>query len=358
MKIFLLAALVLLPLFAFAGSPEFAPDSTADTTAAAKESPWLAVPLLTINPKLGFSLGALAGYLHYFDDKSKVSTFGLSGMYTSTHSYVAMAFGKASFGEDHHRLVGLVVAGNIKNDYDDFLGTGVPLKSSDRLRAVVSRYLYRVKGDWFGGVQALYTNYSVIGEQSFDEQTLELLGIEGFESGGIGLNAYHDSRDNENSPSHGWLLNANNIAYREWMGGAQDFDVYRLDFRGFLGHGEGNVFVVRQLDQWTVDAPKSAYAPVQLRGYKRGQYLGRHMSSLEAEERLRLGSRWTSTFFTGVAVLYGDGRSATDTENMYPNWGAGIQFVLKQKEGIVLNLEYAGGKKGNQGIYMIMGYAY
>jgi hypothetical protein len=358
MKVYVVAALVLLPLLASAGTPGIAPDSAVETAAVEQESPWLAVPLLTINPKLGVSIGALGGYLHYFDEQSKVSTFGLAAMYTSTDSYVASAFGKASFGADHHRIVGLVVAGNIKNDYDDFLGTGAPLKSSDELRAVVSRYLYRFAGDWFGGAQAVFTNYSVVGEQSFDEQVLEILGVQGFKSGGIGVNAYHDSRDNENSPSGGWLLNANNIAYRDWLGGAENFDVYRTDFRGFAGHGDGHVLAVRQLNQWTVDAPRSAYAPVQLRGYKRGQYLGRHMSSIEAEERLRIGARWTATGFTGVAFLYGDGMKATDTENMYPNWGAGIHFVLKQKEGIVLTLEYAGGKKGNSGIYMIMGYAY
>jgi hypothetical protein len=70
------------------------PDTSTMAPAKEKESPWLAVPLLTINPKLGFSLGALGGYLHYFDEKSKVSTFGVCAMYTSTHSYVASAFGK------------------------------------------------------------------------------------------------------------------------------------------------------------------------------------------------------------------------------------------------------------------------
>ena len=93
-----------------------------------KESPWLLIPTFSSNPKLGLSLGALGAYLHYFDKQSQVSMFGISGQYTSTESTVAAAFAKTSFDADHQRLLALVVGGVIKNDYDDFLGTGQPLK--------------------------------------------------------------------------------------------------------------------------------------------------------------------------------------------------------------------------------------
>jgi len=171
------------------------------------------------------------------------------------------------------------------------------------------------------------------------------------------LNAYHDSRDNENSPTQGWLLNANNIAYREWIAGSNNFEVYRIDYRGYWEHGKGNVFAVRQYNHLTVDAPPSAQAPVLLRGYKMGQYLGKNMSSVEAEERLRIAERWTATIFTGVACLYGGGKSCSGA-NIFPGIGAGIQYLLKPKAGIVLNLEFAAGKDGNQGVYLKMGYGF
>jgi hypothetical protein len=44
--------------------------------------------------------------------------------------------------------------------------------------------------------------------------------------------------------------------------------------------------------------------------------------------------------------------------NLYPDYGAGVQYVLKRREGIVLNLEYAGGKDGNYGVYLKLGYSY
>jgi hypothetical protein len=323
-----------------------------------EESPWLLVPIFSSSPKLGVSVGALAGYLHYFDEKSQVSTFGLNGQYTSTGSIVATAFGKASFDEDRQRLLALLAAGNIKNDYSNYLGTGQPLQTEDELRAFVTRYLHRVTGDWFAGVQAIYTNYYLAGQNAFDEQVLDTLGLQGFTSGGVGVNLYHDSRDNENSPTSGWFLNANNVAYRDWIAGSEDFDVYRVDFRGFLGHGEGNVLAARQFNQFTAGAPPAALAPVQLRGYTMGEFLGKNMSSLEVEERLRIAERWTSTFFLGIAALYGNGQTVTESKNLFPGYGLGVQYMIKQKEKIILNLEFAGGKDGNYGIYMKIGYGF
>src|SRR3974377_429040 len=114
-----------------------------------EESPWLLVPTLSSNPKLGTTVGVMAGYMHYFDPDSKVSIFGLNAKYTSTNSVIGALFAKMSFAADHQRLNVFTAGGNIKNDYDDFLGTGMPLKSEDHLRAIPLRYLY---GVWGNGV--------------------------------------------------------------------------------------------------------------------------------------------------------------------------------------------------------------
>jgi hypothetical protein len=325
---------------------------------AKKESPWLVVPTFSSNPKLGTSLGFIASYMHYFDEKSQVSLFGVNALYTSTDSAIVALVNKASWSADHHRLLVIAPFGLIKNDYNDFLGTGKPLKSEDNLSALVSRYLYRVTGDWFAGVQGALTNYQIIGQNALDEEILQTLGLTGFRAGGIGLAVLHDSRDIEFSPTRGWYMNLNNVAYRDWIAGDNNFDVYRLDLKAFFEHWGGQVLAVRQSNQWTADAPPSAFAPVTLRGYKMGQYLGKNMSAIEAEERLRLAKSWGATIFTGIACLYGEGKSCSETENLYPMLGAGIQYIVKQKEGIVASMEYAQGKWENYGIYLKMGYGF
>ena len=82
------------------------------------------------------------------------------------------------------------------------------------------------------------------------------------------------------------------------------------------------------------------------------------MSSIEGEERFRLGERWTATVFAGFACTYGEGQSCSERANLFGAAGAGVQYVLKPKDGLVLNLEYAAGKDGNQGVYLKIGYAF
>jgi hypothetical protein len=313
-------------------------------------SPWVLLPQFSNNPKLGTSVGGFAGYLKKFDAKSQVSVFGASAQYTSTDSATAAVFARTSFGEDHHRITALAVSGLVKNDYDDFLGTGAPLKSEDHIRSFVGRYLYRVTDDWFLGAQALATNYQIVGQTALDDDLIGLLGLTGFEAGGVGLVLYHDSRDLQDAPKKGWLFNLNNIAYRQSIEGSNDFDVYRADYRQFWSHGDGHVLAVRQSNQWTRDAP---------RGYTMGEYLGKSMSSIEVEERHRIAERWTATLFAGVACLYGGSRGGcSGSENIFPSVGVGVQYILKPVQGIVANLEFAAGKDGNKAVLFKMGYAW
>jgi outer membrane protein assembly factor BamA len=184
------------------------------------------------------------------------------------------------------------------------------------------------------------------------------LGLESYKSAGLGLVVQYDSRNNESSPLSGSFLNLNNMAFRENLGGDNNYDVYRVEFRYYIPHGDSSTVALRTLNHLTSGAPTAARAPVMLRGYKIGEYTGEFMSSIEAEERWRFARKFTATLFAGVACLYGDVGNCSDGANLYPNGGVGIQYIMKPKEGIVMNLEYAAGKSGNQGIYLKMGYAY
>jgi hypothetical protein len=108
----------------------------------------------------------------------------------------------------------------------------------------------------------------------------------------------------------------------------------------------------------TFDAPPAAFASVALRGYTPGEYLGEYVSSLEAEERYRLGERWTATLFGGVAALYGDTPNPAGGSNLYPAIGGGVQYLLKPQAGVVLNLEFAQGADGSYGLYLKIGYGF
>ena len=341
-------------VFAQQSPPEKPPQPAA---AEESRSPWLLVPVFSTSPKLGTALGGLGAYMHKFDEESRVSLFGVSYQYSSTQSQVATLFARTSFSADHHRVVALTVLGHIENDYEDYLGTGQPLQTDDDMKAVVGRYLYRVKGNWFMGAQGTAANYQVLGATPEDDLVLETLGVRGFESAALGAVLMHDSRDSEDMPTTGWFLNTNNLAYREALGGASSFDVYRVDLRTFWKHGGAHVLAVRQYNWLTSDAPSAAQATVTLRGYKFGQYLSPYMSSLEVEERLSFNARWGATLFAGAASLYGDAPVPLE-RTTYPTIGAGVHFVIKPVQRMLVNLEYAQGTGDNRGVYLKLGYAW
>lgn len=334
-------------------------DSALTADAKLAKSPWMAMPTVSSNPKLGTSVGVLGAYVLKFDPKSRTSMVGLTASYTSTQSYIGALFARLSWGEDHHRLIAVGAFGHINNDYQDYLGTGQSLKTTGELRAFSTRYLYRIGGDWFIGPQASLANFQVFGGSPEDDNILEQLGIRGFKNAGVGLAAQHDSRDSEDSPTSGWYLNANNVWYGDWFSGDTAYSAIRVDGRAYFGHGGGHVLALRQNNWFTIDAPASAEASVILRGYKMGQYLGQNMSSLEVEERFKFAERWGASLFTGAAYLYGTGATGAQDENTwYPMYGLGVHYLLKPEARMVANLEYAHGNAGNYGIYLKLGYAY
>src|SRR3974390_3419783 len=48
-----------------------------DALTKLEKSPWVIAPIFSSNPKLGTSLGAMVGYIHYFDEKSRPTIFNV-----------------------------------------------------------------------------------------------------------------------------------------------------------------------------------------------------------------------------------------------------------------------------------------
>jgi hypothetical protein len=331
---------------------------TGAADAHAKESPWLLVPILSSDPKLGTSAGLMAGYLYRFDPKSTTSMFGAGGVYTSSHSKIGALFARTFFGEDRHRLFVIALTGQVNNDYSDYLNTGYPLQSQGNIHGGFGRYVYRAYGNWFVGLQVADTNYQITALDDQSQQILDQLGLTGFNSVGAGLVVSYDSRDNVNTPSSGLFADANNLAYSKKLGGSASFDTYRLTLKQYFPHGNGNVFAWKLNNHWTVNAPPSGYATLSLRGYTPGQYLGPNMSSLEVEEHIRMGDRWGFTAFTGIASLYGDTPQTDPSLGSYGDIGGGLYYMLKPENKIAATLEYADGKGSNYGIYMRLGWGF
>lgn len=343
-------------------SPEKAPSDQADEKSEAhpekdsKSSPWLITPLLSNDPKISTAAGALVGYVHKFDEQSPASMIGIAGTYSTTDSWYLTAFAKTHFSEDKHRLTLAAVTGEIRNDYSDFLGSGLNVQTTDDLTLYALRYAMRVYKRWYLGAQFISTNYAISGNNVLSGQVIQQIGLTGFKSNGLGLYTQYDSRDNQYSPSTGQVFEAHNVAYRENFGGDVSFDAYTADYQHYFPHLEDNVLALHVRGRWTNDAPPSGYSSVDLRGYTRGQYLAPHMTMAEADYRYSLNKKWGIAAFAGIAGLYGSGSGEDDNE-LFPGGGAGVFYRLND-EGMVVRADIAFGKDGNWGFYLTFGHGF
>lgn len=322
---------------------------TGETPEQKKKSPWVFMPLVSANPKFGSSLGAMGAYMYNFDKKSPVSMFGLTASYSDTHSYKGVMFANTFFDQDRQRVKAVALYGKIENDYEDFLGTGQQAATTDNITLLFARYYYRIAGNWFIGTQGISTNYASTADTQHGDAILDLLGLGGFQSNGLGLVGYYDSRDNTRSASSGSQFVAHNIAFREGLGGDDSFDSYTLEYDTYLSLWKNQVTALQAKGRWTVDAPNSAYSSLQIPGYTRGEYLAEYMSHLRVDQRISFSRRWGMSVSAALACLYGDNVFGEDLDcfertNMYPSISAGAIFTLKPEAKLVARAEISVGK--------------
>jgi len=324
-----------------------------DSNSSKVESPWLAVPLVSSGPKMGTSLGVMAAYLYKFDKESPTSTFAITGTYSNSDSYFAGIFGKTFFDKNTQRLSAGLIYGNVKNEYKDFLGGGFLINSTDDFQASFLRYSYKFFENIYFGGQFVSANYEITGNDPLSDFILGELGLSGFSSNGIGLTTEYDTRDNVNSPQKGSFVNINSLSYRKGLGGNEDFDVINLQARHYYKQLQTLILAMRLDGKFTMNAPSSAYATVDLRGYTSGQYLAQHSTIFEAEERLEPTHGFGAVVFSGVSALYGQNSS-----EFYPSIGGGLNYMMKKEEKMVVRLEGAVGKDDSYGIYLQFGRAF
>jgi hypothetical protein len=332
------------------------PWGATDTAAAAEggESPWLVTPILSNDPKLGTTLGAVFGYLHRFDAASEPSVIAAFGTYSDTESVVAGIGADLRWAGNLHKLQAGAFGGRVRNEYDDYLGTGLPAKTEDDLSGVAARYTYRIAEHWYLGGQLVSTNYAINAEGLLGD-ILEQIGLTGFDSTAVGMVLEFDDRDNTRNPRTGSRFVAHNLAYREGLGGEESFDVYHAEYTHFFDLPRNGVLGVQLKGRWTEDAPLAGNSSVTLRGYTMGNYLDKNYSHLDFDARVPLQGNWGLTAFAGVGCLYASVSDCAEGDSIYPAIGAGISYLLKPEAGIVVRAEYAHGDADNQAFYLRMG---
>jgi outer membrane protein assembly factor BamA len=322
--------------------------------ASEAESPWLLTPTLSADPKLGTNIGAVAGYLHRFDPGSEQSMVAAVGTYSDTDSRIGGLMADLRWDGNRHKLQAGLFGGRIRNEYDDYLGTGMPARTEDNVSGYAMRYARRVVDRWYLGGQFVSTDYAINADGLLGD-FLEQIGLTGFESTAIGVLVEFDDRDNTRNPKRGRRFTMQNLAYRESLGGKESFDVYRAEYVHFVALSARATLGIQVQGRWTDDAPLAGYSSVALRGYTMGNYLDKHYTHVDLDARFMITERVGVTAFGGAGCLYSSLSDCDSGDSIYPSIGVGISYLLKPEAGIVLRAEFAQGDSDNRAFYIRMG---
>mgnify|MGYP001818281701 CR=1 FL=1 len=142
-----------------------------------KESPWLLTPTISSDPKLGTTLGFMGAYIKKFDKESPASMFGLMGSYSDTDSFFYGAFTRSYFDADKQRITAGLMKGKVNNNYEDFLGSGFPVSTTDDIGIAVFRYFHLYKNHWYLGFQLVSTDYAILADDALSGEIIDLIGL-------------------------------------------------------------------------------------------------------------------------------------------------------------------------------------
>jgi hypothetical protein len=346
-------------------------DSEAPATdpASTNKNEFLVAPIPSYKPNFGFGLQVMAGYLFSLDPDDKVSppsSVMLMGYVAENGSWLG-GFGSRFFlKEDQYRLIGGVFTGRINYDYagvgTDAGNSGRTVPLEQNMAMVVLEPLTRIAPHLYLGPRYLYANMRVTTDlASLGDPTLPPeVQRESLQSM-IGAHLQYDTRDSVFNPSKGILADFHAEFHDAAWGDDFNYQVYKLYYNQYFSLGDGQVLAVRGAGQVCAgDVPFYSLATIgrgpDLRGYEYGKYQDKTMLAAQAEYRLRLTKRFGVVGFAGVGAV-APSLSDYSSDDLLPSVGAGLRYVLAEKNQISMRLDYAYGRDGGK-LYFTVGEAF
>ena len=185
----------------------------------------------------------------------------------------------------------------------------------------------------------------VTDESNFLDPTLSL------DIGAITIPIAVDTRDHEQFPRHGWLMEGRTMLYRKDAGGDFDAETYMISLNRYIPMRENDVLALRGYFRTTGgSAPffilSTFGGSSDLRGYPSGRYRDKSMYAVQGEYRWAMNDSWIFTGFAGFGEVAPDFGSFGG--DYLPAAGLGARFVVSQKHRVSLSFDVARGKDGTE----------
>lgn len=328
-----------------------------DSTGFSKVS-WLPVPAFGYSPETETYIGAvLLTTLKRKDTLTRTSNAKLELNYTWRRQFIS-EFQWTHFSYREKWMSEGIF--HFSRYPDKYFGIGASTPDSFEVNYQSDRYRFETTllknlGDQlFAGVGLRYINYGRFRQNTdsmdrFSELTpVSTVGLE--------LIGSWDKRDRVLTPTTGYLLKLTNDQmygknyysrvsldarkYFSWKGKIDQI----LSFRFYSQHVFGNAPFY---DLSLLGGDKL------IRGYFYGRFRDDHLSILQTEYRTHLFWRIGASVFGGISSVYNNLHWTGD--QLKPNAGLGLRFLVDKEEGTNLRFDYAIGAQGQNGFYVSFG---
>jgi outer membrane protein assembly factor BamA len=344
-------------------------EAPAPDPAATNKNEFLVAPIPSYKPNFGFGLQVMAGYLFSLDPDDKVSppsSVMLMGYGAENGSWLG-GFGSRFFlKEDQYRVIGGVFTGRLNYDYagvgTDAGDSGQTVPLEQNMTAVIVEPLTRIAPHLYLGPRYLYANMRVTADLASlgDPALPPAVERESLQSM-IGAHLQYDTRDSVFYPTKGMVVDLHTDFHDQAWGDDFNYQVYKLFCNQYISLAEGQVLALRGAAQVCAgDVPFYSLATIgrgpDLRGYEYGQYQDKTLLAAQAEYRLRLTKRFGVVGFAGVGAV-APSLSDYSSDDLLPSVGAGLRYVLAEKNQISMRLDFAYGRDGGK-LYFTVGEAF
>lgn len=329
------------------------------------------LPFAGYSPETHFFGGAvLVATMRLSKDTSVASSLGeLNFTYTERHQLIAEGKWYLNLGK-HYVVKGF---GSFARFPDKYWGIGfdspsdpVEYYNSTRWRISLDG-LRLVLPKLFVGFSYRMVNIQNISHSTHHEgphllDSTRVTGYQGNFSSAIGPYLLYDSRDHIYNTTHGSYYSIQAVFSEAFFGSHFNFMRYEMDLRKYFNPIRKQVLALQFKTALTDgDTPFSVMPQIgsdeDMRGYYRGRYRDMAYFSMQAEYRFPIVRR------VGMAVFGGMGNVGSSPEKLYQqdpkfSYGAGLRFVLSEKQHIKLRIDYAMGMDNNHGLYALIGEAF
>jgi hypothetical protein len=314
------------------------------------------------SPQIGWSLTMVGGYFLDQEEeedgaaaKSKPSLIGAFGMIAENGSYAYGAGTNLHLLDDNLRIKAGAAFMDVKyryygsGDWQNDLGYSINI--------LQKAPLYFAEGTWrvwrklYVGAGYLAGNVESRIDISPDEQTpfLPLPGALNLDMAALSIPVQYDSRDHEQFPREGWLINGRAMIYRDSLGSDFDTQTVKVAVNHYRPVRESDVLALRAMVRTTDgDAPFFLLSQfgggTDLRGYPSGRYRDRMMYAVQGEYRWKVSRRWILTGFAGFGEVAD--KFSEFGDDYLPAAGVGARYVLSQKHKVGLSTDFAVGNDG------------